>query len=368
VTSKASGKNFLACHTAGTKGGPSFVRIYEYPKFDGQALANKSFYKADNVAFLWSPKGEQVLLICTTDVDKSGKSYYGEQLIHFMDVRGGTFAVTLNKEGPIHNTAWAPNPDKEQQFCIIYGHVPAKVSLFNCKGDLVQDLGEPANVNLIAFNPVGNLLALAGFGNLRGGVHVWDFERKKKICHFDCPETTDLTWSPDGTKILTSTTAPRLRVGNGFKVWRYIGTKAFEDTFPNKAEMYKVQWQPRPGHFSEPVIKDITQNPKQVVKEAPKPQKYIPPSARGHMNMLSSGKAAALNAVKGARNAAAPAKPVVSEHDKRIKKAEKALDAIKKLKQEQASGKVLEKNQLDKISKEKELLAELDDLRISGDI
>lgn len=65
----------------------------------GQTLANKSFYKADTVSFLWSPKGDAVLVQCATDTDKTGKSYYGEQMLHYMDITGTTFAVRLSKEG-----------------------------------------------------------------------------------------------------------------------------------------------------------------------------------------------------------------------------------------------------------------------------
>lgn len=54
---KTNGKHYVACYSCGVKGQPSFVRIYEFPKFEGLALANKSFYKADEVNFKWNPKG-----------------------------------------------------------------------------------------------------------------------------------------------------------------------------------------------------------------------------------------------------------------------------------------------------------------------
>ena len=42
-----------------SKGAPSFVRLYEYPRLDGPGaiVASKSFYRADNVKFLWNKKG-----------------------------------------------------------------------------------------------------------------------------------------------------------------------------------------------------------------------------------------------------------------------------------------------------------------------
>lgn len=44
----------------GSKGAPSFVRLYQYPVMAGPtaALANKSFFKADKVNMEWNKKGE----------------------------------------------------------------------------------------------------------------------------------------------------------------------------------------------------------------------------------------------------------------------------------------------------------------------
>lgn len=49
----------MAVYVPGSKGAPSFVRLYQYPNFDGPhaALANKSFFKADKVTMLWNKKG-----------------------------------------------------------------------------------------------------------------------------------------------------------------------------------------------------------------------------------------------------------------------------------------------------------------------
>ncbi|KAI1299230.1 Eukaryotic translation initiation factor 2A [Halotydeus destructor] len=358
ATSKSTGALNIACYTTGVKGQPSFVRLYKYPRFEA-TLANKSFFKADTIQFSWSPKGDAVLLQCASDVDKTGKSYYGEQSLYYMDVSGTTFAVRLSKEGSIHNCGWTPNTTGESLFCVIHGFIPPKVGLFNSKGDVIFEFaGEVMKVNLVAFNPFGNLLALAGFGNLRGGIHIWDVKRKKKICHFDCPETTDLSWSPDGNKLLTSTTAPRLRVGNGIKVWKYIGVKTFEDTFATDVELYKAAFQPRPGFFQEPDILDVNPNEKPV--NAAAPARYVPPGMR-----TQGQHAAAQRAVIAAtKSHMGDAKPAMSTRDKKIKNLEKKLADIIKLKSDQKNGKVLEKSQLEKVAREQALVNELAQLKL----
>lgn len=50
----------MAVYVPGSKGAPSFVRLYQYPVLGGPtaALANKSFFKADRVNMQWNKKGE----------------------------------------------------------------------------------------------------------------------------------------------------------------------------------------------------------------------------------------------------------------------------------------------------------------------
>ncbi|XP_041346950.1 eukaryotic translation initiation factor 2A-like, partial [Gigantopelta aegis] len=46
----------VAAYVPGSKGQPSYVRVYRYPNFGGQtaAIANKSFFKAERVALCWN--------------------------------------------------------------------------------------------------------------------------------------------------------------------------------------------------------------------------------------------------------------------------------------------------------------------------
>lgn len=93
--------------------------------------------------------------------------------------------------------------------------MPAKASLFNLKCEQVHDFGTGPR-NAVHYNPFGNLFILGGFGNLRGGMEMWDAAQRRKVVDIEAPETTLLQWSPDGEHFFTATTAPRLRQGNGF--------------------------------------------------------------------------------------------------------------------------------------------------------
>ena len=60
------------------------------------------------------------------------------------------------------------------------------------------------------------ILCLAGFGNLRGNMEMWDVTGNRRlISNPQAPDTTEFEWSPDGVHFITATTTPRLRIGNG---------------------------------------------------------------------------------------------------------------------------------------------------------
>ena len=282
-------------------------------------------------------------------MDTTGKSYYGQQTLHYLDISGQTFIVTLKKDGPIHNTAWVPN--SSSLFCVIYGFMPAKTSLFNNKSEIVFDFGEDMR-NSISFNSFGNLVALAGFGNLRAGVQVWHIQQKKLISEFKAPDTTHIEWCPDGKHILTATTAPRLRVGNGFRIWNYNGIKEFEEINDSNIELNEIFWRPSSA-FTEPQI-DL--KPGVTPKKVSEPPKYVPPHLRNANNSASNVKP------KKSDPNAIP----LTENQKKIRNLEKKIQQINALKQLKESGKPLEKNQLEKISKEEELLNELKQLQINS--
>jgi translation initiation factor 2A len=110
----------IAAYVPGSKGAPSFVRLYQYPNFDGpgSALANKSFFKADRVELHWNKKGTALLVLTMTDVDNTGASYYGEQGLHFVGINGESTVVPRAKKGPIYAVDWHPN---SKEFCVVYG-------------------------------------------------------------------------------------------------------------------------------------------------------------------------------------------------------------------------------------------------------
>uniref|UniRef100_A0A663E1I2 Eukaryotic translation initiation factor 2A n=1 Tax=Aquila chrysaetos chrysaetos TaxID=223781 RepID=A0A663E1I2_AQUCH len=352
----------VAVYVPGSKGAPSFVRLYQYPNFGGpqSALANKSFFKADKVTMLWNKKA---------------------------------------KNGPIYDVVWNPN---SVEFCAVYGFMPAKATIFNLKCDPVFDFGTgPRNA------------AYYRFGNLRGQMEVWDVKNYKLISKPVASDSTYFAWCPDGEHIVTATCAPRLRVSNGYKIWHYTGSLLHNYEVPSNEEMWQVSWQPfLDGVFPAKAVK-YQAVPSELPSAEPKPaQAYRPPALRNKpvtssklhedeppQNMKpqsgSGDKPLSKTALKNQRkheakkaakqeakaeanqestqssasqNAPRSAVPTFTsgdpEVDKKIKNLKKKLKAIEQLKEQAAAGKQLEKNQLEKIQKETALLQELEDLEL----
>merc|ERR1712055_1246812 len=212
-------------------------------------------------------------------------------------------------------------------------------------------------------------------------------------------DSTSTSWCPDGQRFLTTTTAPRLRVGNGYKVWHYSGALQHEKAFGTGDELWEADWQTRPAaakqayrppgargtqstfklHDDEEAPQNLKKNEPEVLsksalknkkrKEAAKAAKLaeaaIPVQRRA--DDQADALAEAASHAKEIKDATYQGARGILADPQREKKARKVMDKlakITKLKEEVAGGKQLEKNQLEMISKEKELTEELKMLQL----
>ena len=103
-----------------SQGQPASVKIYALLSLLVPPTCQKSFFKADRAQIKWNTLGTQVLILTQTEVDNSGKSYYGETGGFYLLSAAGNFdlRLTLDKEGGIHDFNWSPN---SKEFAVIYG-------------------------------------------------------------------------------------------------------------------------------------------------------------------------------------------------------------------------------------------------------
>merc|ERR1712137_902721 len=391
------------------KGQPGRVQMCNYPETNTVVL-QKSIFKAQGARILWNQQGTAALLIVETDVDTSGKSYYGETGVHLLDATNATCTnvrPSLDKQGPIYETVWSPRGDK---FVVTYGSMPSKTTLFNLKLERLMDF-PIAHRNTAIFCPHGHTLIIAGFGNLPGVMDIWDVKRGRKITTIEAPCTTECNWSPCSSYILTSTLTPRLRVDNGWKIWTPTGTLVKKQEIK---ELYRAIWKPLSASRypsippkktdsapnqepSKPVAKPATYCPphlrNRAAAEKPQPkaetasvaQKFVPESQKaksaappGQMSKAALKNKKRAEKKRKAKEAAQEeptstpadsntAQPKKSESDKvanqkRAKAIKKKLRQIEQLKEKEAGGTELNDQEKEKVGGEADLRAELKSL------
>ncbi|PLB51700.1 eukaryotic translation initiation factor 2A [Aspergillus steynii IBT 23096] len=272
------------------KGQPAAVKVFMVPQF-GAPVSQKTFFKGDKVQLKWNASGNTLIVLAQTDVDRSGKSYYGETTLYLLGASGGFDSrVDLDKEGPIHDVTWSPN---SKEFGVVYGYMPAKTTIFNFRG-VPQHSFPLAPRNTIQFSPHGRFVLVAGFGNLAGQMDLYDLEKNYfKITTVEASNASVCEWSPDGQFILTATTSPRLRVDNGIRLWHVSGALMYNEEM---TELYDVSWRPQSTTqhpLSDPFNPLPAPHPSAAAylstRKAPvKPAgAYRPPGARGQTTPLA---------------------------------------------------------------------------------
>ncbi|KAL8706829.1 MAG: hypothetical protein Q9201_000168 [Fulgogasparrea decipioides] len=285
------GKNHsIAVFVSERKGQPAAVKVYNVPEFAGP-VSQKNFFKGDKVQLKWNSEGTGLIVLAQTEVDKSGKSYYGETTLYLLGVDGEFDSrIELDKDGPIHDVTWSPN---SKEFGVVYGYMPAKTTLFNTRAKATYSFAL-APRNTITFSPHGRFVLVAGFGNLAGQMDIYDVEKNyQKVCAIEASNASVCEWSPDGRHILTATTSPRLRVDNGVRIWHVSGGLMYNEDLQ---ELYHVTWRPQsptthpldnPLHpVSAPHASALAYLG--TVKTPSKPTgAYRPPGARGQVTPLA---------------------------------------------------------------------------------
>lgn len=231
------------------KGQPAAVKIFLVPEFK-TPVSQKTFFKGDKVQLKWNQHGTTLIVLAQTEVDKTGKSYYGETTLYVMSANDVFDSrITLDKEGPIHDVSWSPN---SREFGVIYGYMPAKTTIFNSRAVATHSLPLSPR-NTILFSPNGQFLLVAGFGNLAGQMDIYDLDKNyQKICTIEGGNPSVCEWSPDSKYILSATTSPRLRVDNGIRLWHVGGSIMFNE---DMVELYNVTW--RPQKFPDTPSRDL---------------------------------------------------------------------------------------------------------------
>ena len=209
----------IACFTPGhnKKGAPGRANMYRYENLN-TIIASKSFFRAEDCVFRWSPNGASVLVETRASVDATGQSYMGESNLYLLSDRpGGSVEIKVprTKDGPLHAVAWSP---VGKEFAVIAGKMPPNITLHNPKtGEPMFELGS-APRNTLAYSPQGRFLLVGGFGTLSGDMDFWNIYKRKKMGHSirSIFPAVDYGWSANGRWFQVAATFPRRQVREVF--------------------------------------------------------------------------------------------------------------------------------------------------------
>ncbi|PKI33569.1 eukaryotic translation initiation factor 2A isoform X2 [Punica granatum] len=263
--SKTTGSH-VAAFVPESKGVPASVQIFACAKdLQSQPLARRSFFRCSSVQLSWNNGSTGLLVVVQSDVDKTNQSYYGESKLNYLTTDGTHEGlVPLRKEGPVHDVQWSYSGS---EFAVVYGFMPAKATVFDKKCNPLLELGT-GPYNTIRWNPKGKFLCLAGFGNLPGDMAFWDYLEKKQLGATKAEWSVTSEWSPDGRYFMTATTAPRLQVDNGIKIFHPNGSLYYKKMFD---KLYQADWKPEsPDRFGE--IAELVKSVGSMKIEESKPQ------------------------------------------------------------------------------------------------
>ncbi|GAY44732.1 hypothetical protein CUMW_084110 [Citrus unshiu] len=203
-------------------GSPASVQIYACGKdLQSQPLARRSFFRCSTVQLNWNLGSTGLLAVAQSDVDKTNQSYYGESKLNYLTTDGTHEGlVPLRKEGPVHDVQWSYSGSEFAVLCL-------QVQQF-----LTRSAGRYSSL-------VVALTILSG-GTQKENA-FWDYVDGKQLgtTRAECSVTSE--WSPDGRYFMTATTAPRLQIDNGIKIFHHNGSLFFKKMFD---KLFQAEWKP----------------------------------------------------------------------------------------------------------------------------
>ncbi|KAL6548774.1 hypothetical protein OROGR_008540 [Orobanche gracilis] len=254
--------SYVAVFVPESKGMPGNVQIFACAKeLQSKPVARNSFFRCSTVQLNWNYGSTGLLVVVQSDVDKTNQSYYGESKLNYLTTDGSNEGlVPLRKEGPVHDVQWSFSG---KEFAVVYGCIlifffleamldffnecsmrdmkrqvmPAMATIFDKKCNPLLELGT-GPYNTIRWNPKGKC-----------DMAFWDYVEKKKLGATKAELSVTSEWSPDGRYFMIATTAPRLQVDNGIKIFHHNGSLYFKRMFD---KLFQVDWKPEsPDKFDD---------------------------------------------------------------------------------------------------------------------
>jgi uncharacterized protein with WD repeat len=244
------------------------VHVYDFSKTLDHPKFSVSCPRGQNIQILPQPTGHSFLIWGQNLNDSTGKSYYGEHNLQFVRLVGGAKTVVVPAfDNQIQDVQWTSDGN---QFIVVSGQQPATSTMYNSQAQPLFEFGKRFR-NTIRLCPFSQTIVIGGFGNItKGEMDFWDLKSEKELGSNKSPCATKILWSACGKYLLTCVLYERLKVDNGFKIFRANGTKLLPKAQAFK-ELYNLEWQPMPlGTFTQPDVKKMLKTEPQDQNAKPK--------------------------------------------------------------------------------------------------
>ncbi|KAH0478778.1 MAG: hypothetical protein KVP17_001294 [Porospora cf. gigantea B] len=209
-------------------------------------LQSTSYFNCDSVTLMMNHDDTGLIAITHSEVDSTGQSYYGKDVVYLLPLVGAGKAMQPITEGPIHDITWSTT---ENKFAAVSGPIPPKVTLFDgTTGKPLVDFGTSRR-NTLRFSKCGRFLLSGGFGNMAGLTDIWDLQKLTVVGsnRLDC--TVLCSWAPDSRWILCASALPRMKIDNHFKIVQYNGAVLATTLMDG---LTSFEWRPENCEFMEP--------------------------------------------------------------------------------------------------------------------
>ncbi|KAI7747631.1 hypothetical protein M8C21_011330 [Ambrosia artemisiifolia] len=216
----------VAAFVPESKGMPGSVQIYACaPDSQSEPIARRSFFRCSSVQQHWNNGSTGLLVVAQADVDKTNQSYYGETKLYYLTLDG-------SHDGLVKKGLYMMFSGRTQEKnLLLFMDLCRQWQLFLTRSaSLSYSLGKALTIPFVGIQREDAMATYQAF---------WDYVEKKQLGTTKAEWSVTSEWSPDGRYFMTATTAPRLQVDNGIKIFHYNGKSLFKKKFD---KLYQVDW------------------------------------------------------------------------------------------------------------------------------
>lgn len=247
--------------------------VYVYD-LNGNSFEKSKFmiqcHQGQNIKLKPNVNAHAVLVWSYSNADSSGKSYYGQHSLQYVQIYGGRdrqFIPVFNDM--VQAVEWTPNGER---FIVISGTQPATATLYDKDASPLFEFGKRFR-NTIKINPFSQVAMIGGFGGLNGQMDFWDLDTMKELGNSRSELAVGIEWSPDGLSLMTSVLYETVKVDNDIRFFDITGRQLLEKPKGfERVDFVQVQ----PGSYSKPNIEGIKKAAAKKAENQPKKTFVMP--------------------------------------------------------------------------------------------